>query len=82
MPGMPCQKNFNETPKAMDGTIIGMLISVSRIAEGHLPNVLRAISIAIGMPRIIPKTVTIAAKPYDRSRLCQKLAHIPEPVKA
>ena len=63
MPGTPCQKNFRETPKAIDGTMIGTLINESRIAEGHLPNVLRASSIAIGMPRIMPKTVTIAAKP-------------------
>jgi hypothetical protein len=63
MPEIPCQKNFKEIPKAMDGTIIGTLISESSIAEGNLPNVLRAISIAIGMPRMIPKAVTIAAKP-------------------
>jgi hypothetical protein len=55
---------------------------VSRTAEGHFPKVLRAISIAIGNPRIIPKTVTIAAKLYESSKLCQKLAHTPEPVNA
>ena len=63
MPGTPCQKNFREMPKAIDGTIIGTLINESRIVEGHLPNVLRASNIAIGMPRIIPKTVTMAPKP-------------------
>ncbi len=63
MPGTPCQKNFRETPNAIDGTIIGMLIKLSRIVDGHLPKVLRASKIAIGMPRIIPKIVTIAAKP-------------------
>ncbi len=31
MPGTPCQKNFNETPKAIDGTIMGTLINVSRM---------------------------------------------------
>ena len=51
MPGIPCQKNFNETPNAIEGTMIGMLMRLSRIADGALPKVLRAISIAIGMPR-------------------------------
>ena len=63
MQGTPCQKNFKEIPNAMDGTINGMLISVSRIAEGYLPNVLRAIRIAIGIPVRIPSTVTMAPKP-------------------
>ena len=48
--------------------MIGTLIKVSRIIEGHLPKVLRAISIAIGKPKAIPNTVTIAAKPYERAK--------------
>ena len=60
---MPCQKNFREIPNAIDGTIKGMLINVSRIADGNLPNVLRAIRIAIGMPVRIPSTVTMVPKP-------------------
>ena len=48
MPGMLCQKNFKETPNAIEGTMIGTLIKVSRITEGQLPKVLRAIRIAIG----------------------------------
>ena len=71
MPGTPVQKNFKETPRAIEGTIIGTFIKVSSTNEGHLPKVLRAISIAIGKPKAIPKTVTIAAKLYDRVRLCQ-----------
>jgi hypothetical protein len=71
IPEIPCQKNFNEMPKAIDGTIIGTLINESSIVEGNLPNVLRAISIAIGIPMITPKNVTVAPKPYDRSKLCQ-----------
>ena len=58
---MLCQKNFKDTPKAIEGTIIGILINVSRNEESQLPNVLRASNIAIGMPRIIPKTVTMAS---------------------
>ena len=61
-PETPDQKNFNEIPRAIDGTIIGTLIKVSRITDIHLPKVLRAISIAIGKPIAIPNTVTIAAK--------------------
>ena len=60
---VPCQKNFNDSPRAMDGTIIGMLSKVSSMVEGHLPNVFRAISIAIGIPMMIPKIVTVTAKP-------------------
>jgi len=58
-------------PNAIDGTIIGMLIRVSNIAESHLPKVLRVIKIAIGKPRAMPKTVTIAPKTYESVKLCQ-----------
>ena len=61
-PGRLDQKNFKETPSAMEGTMIGTLIKVSRIMEGQLPKVLREIRIAIGKPKAIPNTVTIAAK--------------------
>ena len=79
---MLCQKNFNDTPKAIDGTIMGTLIKESRMADGYLPKIFREIKIAMGIPRIIPRTVTMAANPYDSERLCQKLAQIPDPVKA
>ena len=62
MPGMPCQKNFNDTPKAIEGTIKGTLIKRSRIVEGNLPKVFREIRIAIGIPVSIPSTVTMAPK--------------------
>jgi hypothetical protein len=68
MPEIPCQKNFNEMPKAIEGTIIGMLINESRIVEVNLPNVLRAIIIAIGKPRRMFKSVTVPPRKYDRSR--------------
>ena len=67
IPGTPCQKNFKETPKAMEGTIIGTLIKESRTTEGHFPKVFRASSIAIGIPRIIPKTVSLGA-----TRVCRR----------
>ena len=65
------QKNFSEIPNAIDGTIIGILINVSRTPDTIFPKVFRAINIAIGKPRSIPNTVTTAAKPYERNRLCQ-----------
>ena len=71
MPVKPCQKNFSEMPKAIDGTIKGMLISKSRIVEGSLPNVFRAIRMAMGIPVTIPRTVTMAPSPYDNARACQ-----------
>ncbi len=41
-----------------------------------------AIRIAIGMPVKMPSTVTMAPKPYESNRLCQKLPQILCPVNA
>jgi len=65
------QKNFSETPRAIDGTINGMFTRMSSSAEKEFPSFLRAISIAMGRPIMKPRTVTIAPRPYESRRLCQ-----------
>ena len=73
------QKMARETPKAIDGTISGMLTSTSKIAEGKVPNFLLATIIAIGRPIITFKTVTTAPRRYERMRLCQYSPQTPTP---
>ena len=68
---LPFQKKLRETPKAIDGTISGILTRMSRIAEEDFPSFLLAIKIAIGKPMMKPKTVTMAPRAYERKRLCQ-----------
>ena len=65
------QKNRIEAPKATDGTINGTFTSMSRIVEGVLPALLRAISTAMGNPTSVFISVAKAATKYDRSRLPQ-----------
>src|SRR4030042_5664754 len=74
-----CQKNWRETPKAMDGTINGTLTRISSTVEGSFPNFFLAIRIAIGKPTTKPMSVTMAPRRYDRSKLCQYSPHTPEP---
>ena len=66
-----CQKNLRETPKAMDGTINGMLTKTSSTVEGVLPNFFLAIRIAIGRPITKLISVTMPPRRYERSKLCQ-----------
>jgi len=73
------QKNLRETPKAIDGTISGMLTSTSKIAEGIVPNFFLATIIAIGRPIMTFKTVTTAPRRYERMRLCQYSPQTPTP---
>jgi len=73
------QKIASETPKAIDGTISGMLTSTSNIADGKVPNFLLATIIAIGKPIITFKTVTTAPRKYERMRLCQYSPQTPTP---
>ena len=68
---LPFQKKLRETPKAIEGTMSGMLTRMSSIAEEDFPNFLLAIKIAIGNPMMKPKTVTMAARAYERNKLCQ-----------
>jgi hypothetical protein len=72
MKGKLCfQKKLNETPRAIEGTISGMLTRISTAAEGDFPSFLLAIRIAMGKPMMNPITVTMAPKEYERRRLCQ-----------
>src|SRR4030067_415613 len=75
------QNIASDTPKAIDGTINGIVTSRSNIVVVNFPNFLRAITIAIGSPRRTFRTVTIAANPYDTMRLCQYSDHMPVPDK-
>ena len=68
---LPFQKKLRETPKAIEGTMSGMLTRMSRIAEEDFPSFLLAIKIAIGNPMTKPKTVTMAPRAYERNKLCQ-----------
>ena len=74
-----CQKNLSETPKAMDGTINGMLTKTSSTVEGIFPNFFLAMIIAIGNPTMKLISVTIPPRRYERSKLCQYSPHTPEP---
>ena len=54
------QKMLNEIPRAIDGTIKGMLTSTSKIDESAVPSLLLAIRTAIGKPAITFNKVAIA----------------------
>ena len=73
------QKIASEIPKAMDGTINGMLTSTSKTAEGKVPSFFLATRIAMGKPITMFKTVTTTPRKYDRMRLCQYSPQIPVP---
>ena len=73
------QKNLSETPRAIDGTINGILTRTSKIADDKVPNLLLATIIAIGRPIITFKTVTTAPRRYERMRLCQYSPQTPTP---
>ena len=65
------QKMAREAPNATEGTIIGMLTSTSKTAEGPFPIFLRAIIIAIGKPITTFSNVTTIPTKYERAMLCQ-----------
>ena len=65
------QKNRIEAPRATEGTISGTFTSMSRIVEGVLPALFRAISTAIGSPTNVLTNVANPPTKYDRSRLPQ-----------
>jgi hypothetical protein len=66
-----CQKNFKETPRAIEGTIKGTLIRISNTVEVNFPNLFLAIIIAMGNPITKLSSVTIPANAYDKAKLCQ-----------
>ncbi len=73
---------LSEIPKAIDGTIKGMLTSTSKIDENVVPSLLLAMRTAIGKPAIVFNKVAIAPTKYDRMRLCQYSCHTPVPATA
>ena len=74
------QKLPSEMPRAIDGTIRGILTSTSRTVETNPPNFFLAMRIAIGKPMMMLITVTIPPRRYDNTRLCQYWPQIPDPV--
>ncbi len=65
------QKNAIEAPKATDGTIRGIFTKTSRIVEVFFPARLRAMSTAMGKPKIVFIKVARPATNYDSSKLPQ-----------
>lgn len=76
------QKMLRETPKAIDGTIKGILTSTSKIDENTVPSLFLAMRIAIGKPIIVFIRVAIAPTEYDKMRLCQYPCQFPTPATA